>query len=129
MVARRLNTVLTGAALVAALLLSPAPAALAQSGTQAPPVVLTFPAPASEVADLIERSGYAHVARGPRKKQRDGSQLGQDDRPRYKRVKYRRKGEGWGKWGSSGLWVLSDHPINWVKSHAYHYCAGLDCLA
>jgi endonuclease/exonuclease/phosphatase family metal-dependent hydrolase len=56
-------------------------------------------------------------------------QLTQDDRPRYKRVKYRRKGEGWGKWGSSGLWVLSDHPINWVKSHAYHYCAGLDCLA
>jgi endonuclease/exonuclease/phosphatase family metal-dependent hydrolase len=55
--------------------------------------------------------------------------LTKDDRPRYKRVKYRRKGEGWGKWGSSGLWVLSDHPINWVKSHAYRYCAGLDCLA
>jgi hypothetical protein len=44
-------------------------------------------------------------------------------------VKYRRKGEGWGKWGSSGLWVLSNHPIDWVKSHAYRYCAGLDCLA
>jgi hypothetical protein len=74
-------------------------------------------------------SGYPYVARGPRKKQRDEA-----DRPRgrgrdYKRVKYRRKGEGWGKWGSSGLWVLSNHPIDWVKSHAYRYCAGLDCLA
>jgi hypothetical protein len=44
-------------------------------------------------------------------------------------VKYRRQGRGLGKWGSSGLWVLSNHPIEWVKSHAYRYCAGLDCLA
>ena len=94
-----------------------------------PDVVLIQEGFRDEIDDLIELSGYPHVAKGPRKKQRDGSQLKQEDRPRYKRVKYRRKGEGWGKWGSSGLWVLSNHPINWVKSHAYHYCAGLDCLA
>lgn len=103
-------------------------AALRARGLQ-PDVVLLQEGFRAEVADLIALSGYAHVARGPRKKQRDGSQLSREDRPRYKRVKYRRKGEGLGKWGSSGLWVLSDHPINWVKSHAYHYCAGLDCLA
>jgi endonuclease/exonuclease/phosphatase family metal-dependent hydrolase len=103
-------------------------AALRARGLQ-PDVVLLQEGFRGEVADLIELSGYPYVARGPRKKQRDGSQLSREDRPRYKRVKYRRKGEGWGKWGSSGLWVLSDHPINWVKSHAYHYCAGLDCLA
>ena len=103
-------------------------AALREKGLE-PDVVLIQEGFRDEVDDLIELSGYPHVAKGPRKRQRDGSQLTREDRPRYKRVKYRRKGEGWGKWGSSGLWVLSDHPINWVKSHAYHYCAGLDCLA
>jgi threonylcarbamoyladenosine tRNA methylthiotransferase MtaB len=103
-------------------------AALREKGLE-PDVVLLQEGFSDEVDDLIELSGYPYVAKGPRKKQRDGSQLTQEDRPRYKRVKYRRKGEGWGKWGSSGLWVLSNHPINWVKSHAYHYCAGLDCLA
>src|SRR5204862_8341823 len=43
----RLNSILTTAALVAALLTA-APAALAQTQAQAPPVVLTFPAPATE---------------------------------------------------------------------------------
>ena len=103
-------------------------AALREKGLE-PDVVLLQEGFRDEVDDLIELSGYPYVAKGPRKKQRDGSLLTQEDRPRYKRVKYRRKGEGWGKWGSSGLWVLSNHPINWVKSHAYHYCAGLDCLA
>jgi endonuclease/exonuclease/phosphatase family metal-dependent hydrolase len=103
-------------------------AALREKGVE-PDVVLIQEGFREEVDDLIELSGYPHVAKGPRKRQRDGSQLTREDRPRYKRVKYRRKGEGWGKWGSSGLWVLSNYPINWVKSHAYHYCAGLDCLA
>ncbi len=103
-------------------------AALREKGLE-PDVVLLQEGFRDEVDDLIELSGYSYVAKGPRKKQRDGSQLTREDHPRYKRVKYRRKGEGWGKWGSSGLWVLSDYPINWVKSHAYHYCAGLDCLA
>uniref|UniRef100_B0T539 Endonuclease/exonuclease/phosphatase n=1 Tax=Caulobacter sp. (strain K31) TaxID=366602 RepID=B0T539_CAUSK len=103
-------------------------AGLREKGLE-PDVVLLQEGFRAEVDDLIELSGYPYVAKGPRKKQRDGSQLTKEDRPRYKRVKYRRKGEGWGKWGSSGLWVLSNHPIRWVKSHAYHYCAGLDCLA
>ncbi len=103
-------------------------AALRQKGLE-PDVVLLQEGFREETADLIRLSGYPHVARGPRKKQRDASLIVREERPRFKRVKYRRKGEGWGKWGSSGLWVLSNHPINWVKSHAYHYCAGLDCLA
>ncbi len=103
-------------------------AALREKGLQ-PDVVLLQEGFRDEVEELIELSGYPHVAKGPRKKQRDPNPFSKDDRPRYKKVKYIRKGEGWGKWGSSGLWVLSDHPINWVKSHAYRYCAGLDCLA
>lgn len=103
-------------------------AALRVKGIE-PDVVLLQEGFREETADLIALSGYPYVARGPRKRQRDASPFTREDKPSYKRVKYRRKGEGWGKWGSSGLWVLSNHPISWVKSHAYHYCAGLDCLA
>ena len=103
-------------------------AALRERGVE-PDVVLLQEGFRKQAADLIELSGYPHVARGPKKRQRDANPFNGEDRPRYKRVKYRRKGEGWGKWGSSGLWVLSNYPINWVKSHAYRYCAGLDCLA
>jgi endonuclease/exonuclease/phosphatase family metal-dependent hydrolase len=93
-----------------------------------PDVVLIQEGFRDEIWDLIDASGYPYVARGPRKGQRDPNYL-KGDKPDYRRVKYRRHGEGWGKWGSSGLWVLSNHPIEWVKSHAYRYCAGLDCLA
>jgi endonuclease/exonuclease/phosphatase family metal-dependent hydrolase len=96
---------------------------------QAPDVVLIQEGFRDEVWDLIDESGYPFVARGPRKGQRDPNYFAKGERPDFRRVKYRRKGEGLGKWGSSGLWVLSDHPIEWVKSHAYRYCAGLDCLA
>lgn len=93
-----------------------------------PDVVLIQEGFRDEVWSLIDQSGYPYVARGPRKGQRDKNYL-QGEKTDYRRVKYPRQGEGWGKWGSSGLWVLSNHPIDWVKSHAYRYCAGLDCLA
>jgi len=102
-------------------------AAMRAAGRQ-PDVVLIQEGFRSEIWDLIDESGYDYVARGPNKGQRDPNML-KGQKTDFRRVKYRRKGEGLGKWGSSGLWVLSDHPINWVKSHAYHYCAGLDCLA
>jgi endonuclease/exonuclease/phosphatase family metal-dependent hydrolase len=103
-------------------------AALRDQGRE-PDVVLIQEGFAKETADLIALSGYPYVARGPKRGQRDPSPFSKDDKPDYRRVKYRRHGEGLGKWRSSGLWVLSNHPIQWVKSHAYHYCAGLDCLA
>jgi endonuclease/exonuclease/phosphatase family metal-dependent hydrolase len=100
-----------------------------QAKGEAPDVVLIQEGFRDEVWDLIDESGYPYVARGPRKGQRDPNVFAKNERPDFRRVKYRRKGEGLGKWGSSGLWVLSNHPIEWVKSHAYRYCAGLDCLA
>ena len=96
---------------------------------QEPDVVLLQEGFAKETADLIALSGYPYVAHGPKRGQRDPSAISKADRPDYRRVKYRQSGEGLGKWRSSGLWVLSNYPIAWVKSHAYHYCAGLDCLA
>jgi hypothetical protein len=44
-------------------------------------------------------------------------------------VRYRRAGEGWGKFTSSGLYVLSDHPVTDVEVRPYTDCAGWDCLA
>lgn len=102
-------------------------AAMRANGRE-PDVVLLQEGFRDEIWDLIDDSGYPYVARGPRRGQRDPDYL-KDGKPDFRRVKYRHKGEGLGKWGSSGLWVLSNHPIDWVKSHAYHYCAGLDCLA
>jgi len=103
-------------------------AALRSRGEE-PDVVLIQEGFRGEIWDLIDESGYPYVARGPRKGQRDKNVFSKGERPEYRRVKYRRLGEGWGKWGSSGLWVLSNHPIETVTSHAYRYCAGLDCLA
>jgi len=103
-------------------------AAMRSKGIE-PDVVLLQEGFRKEIWDLVDESGYPYVARGPRKGQRDQNYLTKNGRPDFRRVKYHSKGEGLGKWGSSGLWVLSNHPIEWVKSHAYRYCAGLDCLA
>ncbi|MDG2520075.1 endonuclease/exonuclease/phosphatase family protein [Caulobacter segnis] len=94
---------------------------------RAPDVVLVQEAFRDEIHDLIRLSGYPHHARGPKRKQRDPALL---DKPaQYKRGKYWRKGEGLGKWRSSGLYILSNYPIETRRSHAFRYCAGFDCLA
>jgi len=59
-------------------------AALREKGLQ-PDVVLLQEGFRDEVRDLIELSGYPHVAKGPRKKQRDANPFRKDERPRYKR--------------------------------------------
>lgn len=103
---------------------------LAQLRTEGrePDVVLLQEGFIDEAADLIALSGYPYVAKGPDKRQRDGNVLGKD-RLRFRRIKYPQRGEGMGKWRGSGLYILSDHPIVTETSHAYRFCAGLDCLA
>lgn len=93
-----------------------------------PDVVLIQEGFIGKMGDLIERSGYPNFARGP---------LAGDRAPKfkpslaadYKRKKYRRKGEGLGKWTSGGLYVLSNFPILEVQTRPFRYCAGFDCLA
>lgn len=103
-------------------------AALRSKGEE-PDVVLIQEGFRDEIWDLVDDSGYPYVARGPRRGQRDANVLTKNQAADFRRVRYRGKGEGLGKWGSSGLWVLSNHPIETVMTHAYRYCAGLDCLA
>lgn len=93
-----------------------------------PDVVLIQEAFRDEIRDLIRLSGYPHRARGPKRKQRDPGLL-YGPKPSYKRGKYWRKGEGLGKWRASGLYILSNYPIETRRSHAFRYCAGFDCLA
>lgn len=95
---------------------------------RAPDVVLLQEGFIKDTAELIALSGYPYVAKGPDKQQRDGNVLGKD-RLRFRRIKYPQRGEGMGKWRGSGLYILSEHPIVAQTSHAYRFCAGLDCLA
>ncbi|WP_309644685.1 endonuclease/exonuclease/phosphatase family protein [Phenylobacterium sp.] len=93
-----------------------------------PDVVLIQEGFRAEIRDLVQASGYQYWARGPaRSERRSGPppEAGQSFRP----VRYRTSGEGWGKFTGAGLHVLSDVPIVDVRSTAYRYCAGLDCLA
>jgi endonuclease/exonuclease/phosphatase family metal-dependent hydrolase len=75
--------------------------------------------------ELIAASGYAYVAAGPDKHLRPSGPRARG----FARTRYLLSGEGWGKLTSSGLYVLSDLPITAVKTDAYRYCAGFDCLA
>jgi endonuclease/exonuclease/phosphatase family metal-dependent hydrolase len=79
-------------------------AQMRQSGLQ-PDVVLIQEGFRSEIADLVETSGYRFWARGPG------------------------RGSGFGRLTGAGLHVLSDAPIINVKRHAFGDCAGLDCFA
>lgn len=90
-----------------------------------PDVVLIQEGFRGEVADLVAASGYRYWAEGPTRKDRAEPQDGRG----FHKVRYRFSGEGWGKFVSAGLHVLSDAPITDVRSAPYRYCAGLDCLA
>jgi endonuclease/exonuclease/phosphatase family metal-dependent hydrolase len=102
-------------------------AAMRADGRQ-PDIVLIQEGFRGEVANLVKTSGYRYWAQGPSRSDR-----AHDARPAdaqgYKRVRYRRSGEGWGKFTGAGLHVLSDAPITNVAETPYRYCAGLDCLA
>lgn len=89
-----------------------------------PDIVLIQEGFAGSVGELIRRSGYRYWARGPARHDRAADSAGA--RPA---VRYRRAGEGWGKFTGSGLYVLSDYPVLGVESRPYTTCAGWDCLA
>ena len=93
-----------------------------------PDIVLIQEGFRGEVANLVKESGYRYWARGPERDERASDAPPADGR-NYRKVRYVRAGEGWGKFTSGGLHVLSDAPILGVADAPYRYCAGLDCLA
>ena len=79
-------------------------AQMRQAGQQ-PDVVLIQEGFRSEMAELVQASGYRFWAKGPG------------------------RGTGFGRLTNAGLHVLSDAPIVDVARHAFGDCAGLDCFA
>jgi endonuclease/exonuclease/phosphatase family metal-dependent hydrolase len=75
---------------------------------------------------IAARAGYDHVVFGP---DSDAAVAGDPGKPMPEQ--YRSRGEGLGAWLSSGLVLMSDHPILGVERAAYprNACAGYDCLA
>lgn len=102
-------------------------AAMRKEGRQ-PDVVLIQEGFRSEVSDLVKTSGYRYWAQGPTRGERASGSAPEDGR-KYRRVRYMRFGEGWGKFTSAGLHVLTDEPIVEVRDTPYRFCAGFDCLA
>ena len=102
-------------------------AAMRRKGRQ-PDIVLIQEGFVGEAADLAKIRGNEYWAQGP----------GRDEAPKgappvepggFRPNRYLPLGEGWGKFASAGLHILSDAPIVDVETAAFHYCAGLDCLA
>jgi endonuclease/exonuclease/phosphatase family metal-dependent hydrolase len=103
-------------------------AALRAEGRQ-PDIVLIQEGFREEVADLVKASGYRYWARGPTRSDRVRAGDPPADARGFRSRRDFRVGEGWGKFASAGLHVLSDAPITDVTDVAYRYCAGFDCLA
>lgn len=96
----------------------------------APDIVLLQEAFSERTEALIERAGYAHVVKGPRR-----SDLTQEERHRLRLARRPVKSAHgsrlrW-KFANSGLYILSDFPIVSTKSQPFggESCAGFDCLA
>jgi endonuclease/exonuclease/phosphatase family metal-dependent hydrolase len=102
-------------------------ALMRQEGRQ-PDIVLIQEGFGGDMADLVKLSGYQHWARGPGRHDRIWGDPPAEAKG-FHPARYLPFGEGWGKFTSAGLHVLSDLPITEVKSIAYRYCAGFDCLA
>ncbi|MEO6338613.1 MAG: endonuclease/exonuclease/phosphatase family protein [Caulobacteraceae bacterium] len=93
-----------------------------------PDIVLIQEGFLGQTGALARISGYRYWAQGPTRGERPSSPVPLEGKA-YRTVRYHSRGEGWGKFASAGLYILSDAPILEVDTTPFHYCAGLDCLA
>jgi endonuclease/exonuclease/phosphatase family metal-dependent hydrolase len=96
----------------------------------APDIVLVQEAFKSEAASIGLRAGYLNYVPGPAAGQRRPPTSPEADPSLTNRRKLA-KGEGFGKFLSSGLYIFSDYPIAAVGRQPFRSreCAGYDCLA
>lgn len=93
-----------------------------------PDVVLLQEAFMDATMELINTAGYRNVVAGPDRTDKV-VEIINERTAEYNKGLYRWKGEGWGKLYHSGLYILSQYPIQKRYSHAFRFCAGWDCLA
>lgn len=96
----------------------------------APDIVLLQEAFTSEAARIGERAGYLNFVGGPAARERRPATSGEADPALVGRRKPI-KGEGLGRFLSSGLYILSDYPVVAVNRQPFRSreCAGYDCLS
>ncbi len=97
---------------------------------QAPDVVLLQEAFTSNAASIGSRAGYLNHVPGPAARQPRPPTSEEAD-PKLTSRRKRTKGEGFGRFLSSGLYVLSDYPVVVTNRQPFRSreCAGYDCLA
>ncbi|MGN6499561.1 MAG: endonuclease/exonuclease/phosphatase family protein [Tsuneonella sp.] len=98
---------------------------------RAPNVVLLQEAFTDPDRPIEAIAGYRYAARGPDANEVNASSPTTPAERRYAAGASELKGEGAGKWESSGLRILSDFPIVRTERLAFPEwaCAGYDCLA
>ena len=96
----------------------------------APDVVLLQEAFTRTAARIGESAGYPNLVRGPGRRRARPPTSAEADPALIDRRK-RNKGEGFGRFLSSGLYILSDFPISEAAAQPFRSreCAGFDCLA
>lgn len=92
----------------------------------APDVVVLQEAFTDEARAIAARAGYAHIAYGP-----TADEVVEGDPGKPMPDLYRWRGEGLGAYISSGLVLMSNHPILATRRIAFprNACAGYDCLS
>ena len=96
----------------------------------APDIVLLQEAFTAEAAGIGRRAGYLNYVKGPAARERRPATSNEADPGLVGRRKPT-KGEGLGRFISSGLYILSDYPVVAVNRQPFRSreCAGFDCLS
>jgi endonuclease/exonuclease/phosphatase family metal-dependent hydrolase len=96
----------------------------------APDVILVQEAFSGQAVRIGRRAGYLNHVPGPGARERRPPTSDEAD-PALTGRRKRTKGEGFGHFLSSGLYVLSDYPVVTLNRQPFRSreCAGFDCLA
>lgn len=97
---------------------------------EGPDVVMLQEAFTKSAVEIAKTSGYENVVAGPArsfKRQEEGAEIPRE----FKKKRKRFRGERFGKFLDSGIYILTDHTVvSYAKDpFSRRACAGFDCLA